>query len=53
MAIGITDSVNENEINSIASDPDSANAIFVRDFQDLLDIVENIALLTCGKGKFR
>jgi len=51
VAIGVTDNVDENQINAVASDPDEANAIFVRDFQDLLDLVGSVALLACGRGK--
>ena len=50
-AIGITQAVSEEEINAIATNPDNANAIFVRDFRDLPGIVDSIATLACGKGK--
>ena len=50
IAIGITSRVDKAEINAIASDPDDANAYFVDDFDDLLDVVARIAAQVCGQG---
>ena len=49
--IAVTDNVDKAEINAIASDPDEANAFRVEDFSDLDEVVENIALAACGRGK--
>ncbi|XP_078487952.1 uncharacterized protein LOC100179634 isoform X3 [Ciona intestinalis] len=49
IAIAVTDRVDIDEINAIASDPDELNAFFVNDFQGLFSVVENIALFACGQ----
>ena len=47
IAVGITDSVNEDELNIIASSPE--NVILVPNFDDLSSIEEQLRAEACGK----
>lgn len=49
-ALGITDSVKEDELNAISSDPDSTYSLQVDDFDDLKSIVDAFASQVCEEG---
>ncbi|XP_064631743.1 collagen alpha-3(VI) chain-like [Lineus longissimus] len=48
VALGIGGGVDSNELNNIASDPDSENVYEVADFDSLSTIVDSLTSSTCG-----
>ena len=53
IVIAVGDTIDVDEINAIATDPDSANVFFIQDFNSLSAAVRNIAVAACGRGVWK
>lgn len=47
IAVGVTDSINLEELNLMATDPDSSNVLKMSDYDELLKQVDKISEIAC------
>ncbi len=48
-AVGISDDINQDELETIASDPDDSHVFYADDFDKLKDILNDVIMKTCER----